>query len=128
MAIYNDYQHTPVWKRPLNYHDRHLRVLKLQVYYLIGPAMASLMLGVWETLGFEETSNHLHLDCVLPDNTDIWPCDSGRDELEDSGDGRCVYSVCACTSGDGPVLIAKSISRLWVFAPNGDEGLEDSRP
>lgn len=51
--------------------------------------MASLMLGVshsWETLGFEETGNHLHLDCVLPDNTDIWPHNSGRDKLEDSGD------------------------------------------
>lgn len=65
---------------------------------------------------------------MLPDNTDIWPHDSGRDELEDSRDRRCVYSICACTSGGGPVLIAKSISLLWVFASIGDEGLEDLRP
>lgn len=45
MAIYNDYQHPPVWKRLLKYHYRHLRVLKMQLYDLIGPAMASLMLG-----------------------------------------------------------------------------------
>lgn len=75
---------------------------------------------LWAT---EETINHLHLDCVLTYNLDIWPCDSdtGREKrgLRDRSLllKPFVYT-CVCAGADMHTRLRRSGVRNHVYRPS----------
>lgn len=100
---------------------------------LVEVGFTSIPGRLWAT---EETNNHLHLDCVLTHNTDVWPRASGREtqrtqEIEVAFREALsvyvhIYSQWRWSGVNSNVYFSPLSTFPQVFPPISDEGLDDS--